>query len=61
MTYTITRVVTEYKSHCNLGLNKSPTTMQCVKERFEKSPTTLIRFAALLARLTGSLAAAAIM
>ena len=33
--------------------------MQCAKERFEKSPITLIRYGALLALASGSLAAAA--
>ena len=43
-----------YSAHCicrSVVLEQSPTTMQCVKERFENIPATLIRFAALLARL----------
>ena len=36
--------------HCIVGLSNTPTTMQCAKGIFEKSPTTLFRSATLLAR-----------
>ena len=37
-------------THCIVGLSNTPTTMQCAKGIFEKSPTTLFRSATLLAR-----------